>query len=162
MIVKANFQWPLDKNIIRRKCLSNLFGMVRINSDGSPRAHQGWDFYAPEGTTCKAVASGVVNYVGFDKDYGNYIQIWHSRSNLYSFYAHMTSIFYKVGDGVLKGQAIGTSGTTGNAQGMTGEDQHLHFEFRSQNICGRGLTGRVDPIEIFETCPLNSPAYLHL
>jgi hypothetical protein len=50
----------------------------------------------------------------------------------------------------------------GNAEGMTGDDQHLHFEFRSQPICGRGLTGRIDPLQVFEVCPLTAPAYLQL
>ena len=69
-------------------------------------------------------------------------------------YAHISKSFVKQNDIVTKGQVLGLTGTTGNANGMTGEDQHLHFEYRVGpelvNL-GKGLVGRGDPNQIVET-----------
>ena len=51
---------------------------------------------------------------------------------------------------------IGTTGESGNAQGMPEKDQHLHFEIRTTASPGRGLGGRISPLRIFGRCPLVS------
>ena len=43
-------------------------------------------------------------------------------------YNHLDARNVAVGDEVTMGQSVGTVGTTGNADGMTGEDVHLHIE----------------------------------
>src|SRR6478752_7133816 len=66
-----NIQWPLAHNMIRRNKVSNTFGMVRHNADGTTRPHQGWDFEAAIGTPCFAIADGKVALTKTGGDYGN-------------------------------------------------------------------------------------------
>jgi murein DD-endopeptidase MepM/ murein hydrolase activator NlpD len=125
--------WPLASNVIRGHSARNTFGMVRKNLDGTPRAHQGWDFYAPVGTELRSVSDGEVVHVS-------------ERGAL--------GLMLVVGDNINLGQAIGKTGATGNAAGLADSDSHLHFEVRSEPLTGLGLAGRVSPIEIFWVCPL--------
>ena len=55
------------------------------------------------------------------------------------------------------GEIVGRTGDTGNAKGLKPEDEHLHFELRTMARPGKGLDGRVSPIEIFGVCPLWKP-----
>ena len=132
--------------------LSNTFGMVR---DGGATPHQGWDLAAPVGAPVRAVKHGIVVLVKDDgnRGYGKQIAIQISRgasgekmtsedSDVYAFYAHLSSIAVTVGDLVKEGQMIGAVGQTGNAGGTP---PHLHFEIRTRLVVGRGLPGRVDP-----------------
>lgn len=148
--------WPLDRNIIRRGSQGNTFGEVRRRTDGTKKPHQGWDFFAPIGTACHAIADGKVVSVTTGKDYG--LVVVHSFREegklLYAAYAHLSAAAVKPGDSVTRGQVIGKSGDSGNAKGMTGEDLHLHFEVRTNPAPGLGLSGRVSPMIIFGTCPL--------
>ena len=60
--------------------------------------------------------------------YGNYIVIKHSET-VYSLYGHLqnqSSVAYKVGDKIKKGQQIGKIGTSGSSF-----FPHLHFEIRN-------------------------------
>lgn len=147
--------WPLDTNVIRRNSLSNTFGIVRKNSDGSPRAHQGWDFYAAKGTPCHSVSHGRVEYAASRANLGNIVVISIGDTGFYAAYAHLDRMLVSKGDQVKLGQVIGLTGNTGNAYNMTGQDEHLHFEVRQQVLTGLGLENRVSPIEIFGKCPVN-------
>jgi murein DD-endopeptidase MepM/ murein hydrolase activator NlpD len=69
----------------------------------------------------------------------------------YAFYGHLSEISVKSGDQIKEGDAIGKTGNTGNAYNMKGEDEHLHFEYRTQEKCGKGLAGRLDPNEVVDT-----------
>lgn len=150
--------WPLNKNIIRRNSVRHTFGMVRKNADGTPRPHQGWDFAARSGTLVFSIADGVIERMAFDVDYGFTILINHG-SSIYSFYAHLSGDkLRKEGDKVSMGQLIAMTGTSGNAEGLPIEEQHLHFEIRTQAVVGYGLTGRKSPLAIYPICPLNEAA----
>ena len=149
--------WPLDKNIIRRNDDNNTFGLVRRNVDGSPRPHQGWDFYAKAGTPCYAIADGKVEYVGNANALGLLIVVSIGATGKYAAYAHLSQATVKAGDRVLLGQLIGRTGNSGNAKDMKGEDEHLHFEIRDKPLTGLGLADRMSPIEVFGICPLNNP-----
>lgn len=151
--------WPLAHNLIRRKAVSNTFGMVRHNPDGSKRPHQGWDFEAPIGTPCFAIADGKVAFVNRTGDYGNLIALGFpfEGKTLYAAYAHLSAIEVALGASVRKGQRIGLTGDTGNAKGMTGPDLHLHFEIRTEPRPGRGLAGRISPLTVFRSVPLDQP-----
>jgi murein DD-endopeptidase MepM/ murein hydrolase activator NlpD len=157
--------WPLDSNRIRRGMVNHTFGTVRRNPDGSGRPHQGWDFEAPEGTPCYAVANGTVVAVRNGGAYGRQviIEFRHDRDGdgrldlLFAHYAHLSRIDVTAGQAVTIGQQIGLTGNTGNAGSMRGPDQHLHFELRAMVAPGTGLNGRYSPIEIFRVCPLGNP-----
>lgn len=60
------------------------------------------------------------------------------------------------GEQVRAGAWIGLTGNTGNAESMTGENHHLHFEIRTVEHPGHGLEGRIDPQEIFGVVPLKT------
>ncbi len=152
--------WPLQSNIIRRSSEANTFGMFRHNADGSKRAHQGWDFFAATETPCFAIANGQIVFAGKSGAFGNLLI--HSFAlggdSYFAAYAHLLDMTRGVGEHVNKGDRVGHTGTTGNAVGMTGIDQHLHFEIRTIMLPGLGLAGRVTPLRIFREIPLDTPA----
>lgn len=146
--------WPLDINVIRKNSSNNTFGMVRKNTDGSERPHQGWDFYAKEGTPCYAISNGEVKHVEERGALGLMVVISIAGTGKHAAYCHLSRSTVHVGDRVLLGELIGLTGNSGNAVGMVGADQHLHFEIREQVITGTGLAGRISPLEVFGKCPL--------
>lgn len=124
---------PVKSPRIRRNKASNLFGPVRHYADGSVRWHRGFDYYAPKGTPVYSVGDGVVSLVQNHPDFGHCVLVTHKRpkQTYYSFYAHLSSVSVKYGEKVRKGTMLGKSGTTGNAYNLSGEDEHLHFEYRT-------------------------------
>lgn len=150
------FCWPLAHNMIRNNAESNTFGLVRHKADGSRKPHQGWDFEAPVGTPCFAIADGKIELVYNSKDYGDVIVLAFpfNGSKLYAAYAHLSRVEVAPGKAVAKGERIGRTGDSGNAKGMTGKDLHLHFEIRTVPRPGVGLDGRISPIKIFGEIPL--------
>ncbi len=87
--------------------------------------HTGVDFPVSKGTAVYAIGDGQVVDTGYNRAYGNYVEIYHGN-NIYSFYAHASSVKVSSGQHVTKGQQIMLSGATGNVTGP-----HLHFEIRS-------------------------------
>jgi len=145
---------PLKQMKIRRNSASNLFGMVRMKSDGSLRPHQGIDYYAKTGTSTYAVKDGTVYDVRNSGDYGLQLILGVKGDNgktYYVEYAHLSETDVKVGSEVKEGDEVGKTGTSGNAEGLKGEDEHLHLELRTTPYPGKGLTGREDPNEIVDT-----------
>lgn len=144
---------PLEYMGLRRGLPNNGFGMVRNNGK---RPHQGWDLWAPVGTPIYAVADGLIEFVKINSgDYGT--QICASFENtqtpgslLYVFYAHLSQVYVTEKMWVQEGQMLGLTGKTGNAKGFTSiEDEHLHFEVRTEAAPGLGLKGRLDPAKFF-------------
>ena len=151
------FGWPLARNIIRRGMNNHTFGMVR---NGGKRAHQGWDFEALPGTPCFAICDGKIALVyedpiGFGKV--AVLAFPFEGGTRYAAYAHLSAINVHTGQTVTKGQRIGLTGNTGNARGMKGADQHLHFEIRKIPRPGKGLDNRESPMDVFGHCPLHAP-----
>ncbi len=143
---------PLDTMRIRRDAKSNTFGMVRVNSDGTPRPHQGIDFSAEPGTPVRAVEDGKVLHVGNDESgYGQYVKLEFEKNGgkHYPLYAHLSKANVREGDKVSAGQVIGATGTSGNASGLPSEDAHLHFEMHTHPDYWPRLEGRRDPIPHF-------------
>lgn len=107
------------------------------------RNHQGFDYYAPVGTDVLSVKDGtVVQIVEGHKDYGTSVTIEHTDEDgntVYSFYAHLSEVDVNVNETMVEGQVVAKSGTSGNAENMTGKDQHLHFELRDQKENAKGL-----------------------
>ena len=139
---------PVPNPRIRRNRASNLFGQVRHNRDGSRRWHHGFDIKAPKGTPILSVCAGTVRGVGNNGGYGLCVLIEHrvKGKSYFSFYAHLSSALVKSGQKVNKGTAIGRSGTSGNAAGMKGEDEHVHFEYRTSAHGGARSAKEPNPI----------------
>ena len=146
---------PVANPRIRRNSPRHLFGKVRRDANGNPRNHQGFDYYAPVGTPIMSVGDGVIHTIQKGhSSYGLNVTIKHSRGNgvVYSFYAHLNDICdIKVGKVVRKGEVIAHAGTSGNARGFKGEDQHLHFECRTSPGHQLGLGGKENPNNIVAT-----------
>lgn len=84
--------------------------------------HTGLDFAAPSGTPVFSALAGTVVESGWGGAYGNNIVVKHDNG-VKTLYAHLTSANVSKGDKVLRGEKIGTVGSTGNSTGA-----HLHFE----------------------------------
>ncbi|EGL83776.1 Peptidase M23 [Caldalkalibacillus thermarum TA2.A1] len=118
-------------------------GHSRITSPLGPRVHpitgqrsfhNGVDIGAPRHVPVVAAEGGrVVTVVSHCREgnqscgggYGNYVVIDHG-SGVRTVYAHLWSASVREGDDVLRGQIIGTVGSTGRSTGP-----HLHFEVRN-------------------------------
>jgi len=104
--------------------ISSGFGPRHHPIKGYTRMHQGTDFAAPTGTPIYAAGDGVVERIGRNGGYGNYIRLRHNGS-LKTAYAHMNGFAGGLGQGdrVRQGDVIGYIGSTGLSTGP-----HLHYE----------------------------------
>lgn len=120
-LIISDMKWPMGSGEI-----SSLFNRTR--SKGR-RKHLGIDIVAPKGAPIYAVLDGVIEIVskggkGF-RGYGGVLIINHS-DQLWTLYAHCSTMEVKVGQKVRKGDVIATVGRTGRAT-----TNHLHFEIRN-------------------------------
>jgi murein DD-endopeptidase MepM/ murein hydrolase activator NlpD len=92
--------------------------------------HEGMDFSAPVGTEIYATGNGMITTAGRDAQggYGNQIRIDHGY-NYQTVYAHLSRIFVKPGQKILRGQIIGYVGNTGKST-----SPHLHYEVRKNGV----------------------------
>jgi murein DD-endopeptidase MepM/ murein hydrolase activator NlpD len=107
---------------------SSNFGYRVDPFTGAKSFHEGIDFPANVGTAIVAAASGKVVYAGYHAEYGKIIEIDHGNG-LLSRYAHASQIFVNEGDLVVRGQRLGSVGSTGRSTGP-----HLHFEVRLNGV----------------------------
>jgi murein DD-endopeptidase MepM/ murein hydrolase activator NlpD len=113
--------WPVIGRI------SSVFGEPRLTSSGETRLHKGVDICSPSGTPVLAATDGVVTFSGTESEYGRLIVIDHGHK-FSTAYGHLGKIRVQAGEKVVKGQAIGTVGLSGNTTGP-----HLHYEVRLNN-----------------------------
>ena len=147
---------PVREPDIRRNRASNLMGEGVRNYNGKYTNHQGFDYYAAQGTDVLSFLDGVVVATVLDEegDYGRTLTIEHTDSQnntVYSFYAHLDKVNVNVGESVTEGQVVAKSGITGNASNLKGQDQHLHFELRSRPENIKGLSSKLDPNIVVDT-----------
>lgn len=91
--------------------------------------HNGVDIGNKVGTPIYAADGGRVEVAagGWNGGYGNTIVINHGK--LKTRYGHLSKLYVKVGQTVVKGQVIGEMGSTGRSTGP-----HLHFEVLSGKV----------------------------
>jgi murein DD-endopeptidase MepM/ murein hydrolase activator NlpD len=89
---------------------------------GQLETHQGLDFDAEMGSDIKAVAAGVVTFVGDKAGYGRVVEVDHGNGYM-TRYAHNSANVVQVGERVKFGQVIAKVGSTGRSTGP-----HCHFE----------------------------------
>jgi len=118
---------------------SGSFGCVR---DDGTRMHEGLDIRHLQTDArgepvdpVMAAADGTVVYFSVKpslSNYGNYIVIRHVVEGLeiYSLYAHLSAVRpgLKIGEAVKAGEVIATMGRTSNAEVITKDRAHVHFE----------------------------------
>lgn len=72
--------------------------------------------------------NGQVVRTGFDTSYGNFIVVKNHEDGKYHWFCHLSKIYKKTGQEVLRTTVIGKMGSTGNVTG-----KHLHFEIRNSS-----------------------------
>jgi hypothetical protein len=117
---KGNFRPPVDSP------QSERFGTRRIFNGTLASNHKGLDFRAPPGTPVRASNSGVVVLAHPLYYAGNCVVIDHGLG-LYTLSMHLSRIYVRVGQHVVRGQRLGLSGATGRVTGP-----HLHWAVRWQ------------------------------
>lgn len=126
---------PVNNKDLRR--IGSYFGM-RVDPFYKVRKfHEGIDFSATVGTEIYATGNGTVIEAGRGEGgYGNEIVIDHGY-NYRTLYAHLSRIFVKPGQKILRGQIIGNVGNTGKST-----SPHLHYEVHKNGIA-------INPIYFF-------------
>ena len=155
---------PLTQMKLRTAELPSAFGAsygkVRnwnAQQHAHTKFHQGWDLEAPVGTPCRAIADGLIEYVGMHPQFGQQVILRFSRSGntlqslpgdtLFAAYAHLSAALVTKGQAVKAGETIALTGVSGNASSSA---PHLHFEIRNtaNPNPGLGSVGRLDPAEV--------------
>jgi hypothetical protein len=157
--LSSGLAYPIEKNggsDGQHYMVTSCFGKRILK--GEYNNHPGIDLGHPRGTSVFAVADGTViatydsckeECIYYDasgtwddncycgKGYGNSVLIQHN--GFQTIYGHLQNVLVSKGQTLLKGQQIGTEGSTGLSTGP-----HLHFEIR---INGQ----RVNPLCFYDT-----------
>jgi murein DD-endopeptidase MepM/ murein hydrolase activator NlpD len=107
-----------------------LYGWItrRFNIDGDNDRHEGIDIAVKEGTPIAATATGITEFAGWDKDFGNLIIIDHGNGYK-TIYGHNEKNLVSMGQKVYKGDVIALSGNTGKSSAP-----HLHYEIEKDGV----------------------------
>jgi len=128
MLVSIPAIQPVNNKDLRR--IGSYFGTRMDPFYKVRKFHEGMDFSAPIGTEVYATGNGAIEMAGHDDSggYGNEVIIDHGYSYK-TVYAHLSRIFVKPGQKILRGQIIGYIGNTGKST-----SPHLHYEVRKNGI----------------------------
>lgn len=102
--------------------VSSKYGLRHHPIKKKKKFHCGVDLIGSKSTPIYSAAYGRVTKVSRTGSYGNIVEISHERS-FKTRYAHLSRIYVKEGETVLRGQKLGLQGKTGHSTG-----EHLHFE----------------------------------
>jgi hypothetical protein len=148
-MVESRFVLPFDGQFR----ITSPFGKRKRPLPGASENHQGLDYAMPVGTPVKAVAAGVVDFVGRSGGYGLQVRIRHDDGTM-SWYSHLGKAEgLKKGMAVSQGDIVALSGGAKkdpNAGTSTGP----HLDFRITDAGGRF----VDPQKILSGGPATAPA----
>lgn len=108
---------------VRSEELSDTFSQARASG---ARRHDAIDILAPRGTPVIAAGTGRVEKLFLSKDGGNTVYVRSTDGRRIYYYAHLDRYAPELREGmrVVQGDAIGTVGSTGNADPAA---PHLHF-----------------------------------
>jgi murein DD-endopeptidase MepM/ murein hydrolase activator NlpD len=137
---------PLKKTFIRMPIpyarLSSKFGARRHPVLGTMRMHKGVDYAASTGTPIMAAGDSRVEFIGWQRGYGNVVILNHGRGYT-TLYGHMSrTAKLRKGQSVAQGTVIGYVGSTGMSTGP-----HLHYEFRVNGAHRNPLSITMPPPE---------------
>jgi len=123
--------------------VSSHFGMRKHPVLGYNKMHRGTDFRARTGTPIFAAGDGIVDSIGRNGSYGEYIRIRHNGT-YETAYAHLSKYAagLNYGDRVRQGDVIGYVGSTGRSTGP-----HLHFEILKNG-------NQINPLKIADFGPV--------
>ena len=154
--------YAADGRSLKRAFLRSALEYTRVSSGfstnrahpvfGYDAAHRGTDYAAPASTNVRAVAEGVVSFAGWQRGYGNVVEIQHDGKHA-TLYAHLLSIAPGLRQGVRIGQAdsVGAVGMTGWATGP-----NLHFELKINGLQVNALTADLPVAEPLTFAQLSS------
>ena len=103
--------------------VTSLPGLRSDPFTGVPSWHAGTDYAAYPGTPIMATGDGYVVRAGWDKDFGNLVELVHPGVNATTRYAHAEAVYVKPGQRVRRGEVIARVGSTGRSTAP-----HLHYE----------------------------------
>ena len=105
----GQYLYPLKTS---KKATSYKSGAGRFGSNRSngKRKHGGCDLYAPTGTEVRAMADGVVRYVGYFYENTDHIEVVHDKHIIRYGEVLLGKSLVKAGDPVSRGQVIGYVG----------------------------------------------------
>lgn len=137
---------PLKKTFIRMPIpyarLTSKFGARKHPVLGTMRMHKGVDYAASTGTPIMAAGDSRVEFIGWQRGYGNVVILNHGRGYT-TLYGHMSrTAKLRRGQAVAQGTVIGYVGSTGLATGP-----HLHYEFRVNGVHRNPLSITMPPPE---------------
>ena len=137
---------PLKKTFIRMPIpyarLSSRFGARKHPVLGAMRMHKGVDYAASSGTPIMAAGDSRVEFIGWQRGYGNTVVLNHGRGYT-TLYGHMSrTAKLRKGQPVPQGTVIGYVGSTGMSTGP-----HLHYEFRVNGVHRNPLSITMPPPE---------------
>jgi len=111
--------WPVQG------ALTGSFGDRIDPFEGVGAVHTGVDISSPYGSPVVATADGVVGVAGHMSGYGRLVILRHGKSNLSTYYAHLSEFFVRPNQVVRQGDVIGRVGRSGRTTSA-----HLHYEVR--------------------------------
>ena len=109
---REEFIVPVDDAII-----TGVYGSQRILNGVPKWPHYGLDFAQKKGTPIKAMNNGIVTLAEKDLFYTGATLIFDHGHGISTLYMHMDKIFVNKGDHVIKGDIIGTIGSSGRSTG---------------------------------------------
>lgn len=121
--------WPVSGSV------TSHFGWRPDPHSTGMELHQGIDIDAQKGAKVASVLDGVVSGVRESPEFGLVVEVEHG-GGLSSVYGHLASAQVVKDQRLLRGDALGTVGESGNATAP-----HLHFELRKDGL-------EVDPMTI--------------
>lgn len=139
--INSKFGFPLEN--VKVVAITAEYGMYDPWGTGVQTKHTGIDLSGIHRDNVLAVEKGMVVFAGVQKGYGNCVELKHNIDGIeiYTFYAHLSSIEVEEGQLVEQGYIIGKEGgdpyTDLNAGNSTGH--HLHFEVRKSGGYGNDI-----------------------
>jgi len=122
MVSYENLVLPFSYTSPVEGVTSSGFGYRVHPIENVVKFHYGTDFVAAAGTPIAAFADGQVTMTGYEKGYGNFVEITHA-DGWKTLYAHCSEVKVSWWQDVKKGDIIALAGETGEATGP-----HLHLE----------------------------------
>lgn len=138
-VVAESFCMPLSGEIINGYSNGEL---VKSETLGDWRTHDGWDIAAAEATPVKACGDGVVSDIKQDDMWGTTITIDHGNGVQSFYYGLNPTIQVTLDQKVSMGDVIGSVGDTNQME--IAEESHLHFGMKKDGKW-------VDPAEYIES-----------
>ena len=133
-VASGEWQYPFKNGYTK----TSDFGWRRHPISGTDKYHTGVDLVGTGSKHIYPINNGTVVTSACDTNgYGNYVVVNHGNG-YWSLYAHMKTVYVKLGQEVTKDTILGVEGSTGASTGS-----HLHLEVRKG---GNSSSNTIDPI----------------